>query len=580
METDFLPPHLRKYVVEQHYEKYTPIDQAVWRYILRQLRSFLSKNAHESYVEGLSKTGISVERIPRIEEISVKLKEFGWRALPVSGFIPPAAFMELQSLGVLPIASDMRSIDHLLYTPAPDIVHEAAGHAPILIQPEFAEYLRQYAQVAKKAILSREDLNLYEAIRELSDLKEMPGATTEQIKAAEAHLDKVSKSISHVSEASELGRMNWWTAEYGLIGTLDNPKIFGAGLLSSVGESKWCLSQKVKKIPLTVECIKQGYDITEPQPQLFVTPDFETLVKVLNQMADQMAFRLGGLEGLNKAIEAQSVNTAELSSGIQISGQIIEAITDAARKVAYLRLQGPSQLSFKDKQLAGHDKSYHLHGFGTPVGYLKEYPTKEPADLTRSEWADIGVEIGRAARLEFVSGVVVTGTLKSMTVLDGKTVLLSLNDAKAEYQGRILFDPTWGMYDMALGATVPSVFGGPADREAYGETEDFVAKRVPTPNYKPEELKLHKQYGLMREIREKNIQGSDLEKSLSEVLANHDKEFPQDWLLRLEALEVIKARASSSALHAKLEKDLQALAGKDEQTKNLIQDGIALSGTL
>ncbi|MEK2689108.1 aromatic amino acid hydroxylase [Bdellovibrio sp. GT3] len=580
METDFLPPHLRKYVVEQNYEKYTPIDQSVWRYVLRQLRSFLSKNAHESYVEGLGKTGISVERIPRIEEISSKLKEFGWRALPVSGFIPPAAFMELQSLGVLPIASDMRSIDHLLYTPAPDIVHEAAGHAPILIQPEFAEYLRQYAQIAKKAILSKEDLDMYEAIRELSDLKEMPGASATDIKAAEAKLDNVSKNISHVSEAAELGRMNWWTAEYGLIGTLDNPKIFGAGLLSSVGESKWCLSQKVRKLPLTVECIKQSYDITEPQPQLFVTPDFKTLVKVLNDMADQMAFRLGGLAGLNKAIQAQSVNTAELSSGIQISGQIIEAITDASKKVAYLRLQGPSQLSFKDKQIQGHDKSYHLHGFGTPVGCLKDYPQKDPSSLTRSEWADIGVELGRQARLEFASGVLVTGTVKNMTVLEGKTVILSMTDAKAEYQGRVLFDPAWGVYDMALGATVTSVFGGAADREAYGETEDFVAKRVPAPNYKPEELKLHSQYGRLRDLREKNIQGADLEKSLSDLLANHDKEFPQDWLLRLEALEISKARLSNSPLLAKLEKDLQALADKDETTKNLIQDGIALSGNL
>jgi phenylalanine-4-hydroxylase len=580
METDFLPPHLRKYVVEQNYEKYTPIDQAVWRYVLRQLRNFLSKHAHESYVEGLGKTGISVERIPRIEEISAKIQEFGWRALPVSGFIPPAAFMELQSLGVLPIASDMRSIDHLLYTPAPDIVHEAAGHAPILIQPEFADYLRQYAQVAKKAILSKEDLDLYEAIRELSDLKEMPGATKEQIKAAEAKLETVSKGISHISEASELGRMNWWTAEYGLIGTLDNPKIFGAGLLSSVGEAQWCLNQKVKKIPLTVECIKQGYDITEPQPQLFVTPDFKTLVKVLNQMADQMAFRLGGLAGLNKAIEAQSVNTAELSSGIQISGQIIEAITDSSRKIAYLRLQGPSQLSFKDKQLPGHDKSYHLHGFGTPVGFLKDYPAKDPSDLTRSEWSDIGVELGRKANLQFVSGVTVTGTVKSMTVLEGKTILLSLTDAKAEYQGRVLFDPTWGVYDMALGATVPSVFGGPADREAYGETEDFVAKRVPAPKYSPTEIKMQSQYGRLRELREKNIQGTDLEKSLSDLLANHDKDFPQDWLLRLEALELTKARLNNSALLAKVEKDLQTLAAKDEQTKNLIQDGIALSGNL
>ena len=580
MEIDFLPPHLRKYVVEQNYEKYTPIDQAVWRYVLRQLKSFLSKNAHESYVEGLEKTGIEIERIPRIENISKKLKEFGWRALPVSGFIPPAAFMELQSLGVLPIASDMRSINHLLYTPAPDIVHEAAGHAPILIQPEFAEYLRRYAQVAKKAILSKEDLDLYEAIRDLSDLKEMPGSTAEQIKEAEERLDYVSKHITHISEGSELSRMNWWTAEYGLIGDIQNPKIFGAGLLSSVGESKWCLSPKVKKIPLTVDCIKQGYDITEPQPQLFVTPDFETLTKVLEDMANQMAFRVGGLKGLQKAIEAQSVNTAELNSGIQVSGQIVEAITDSKNEVAYLRLQGPSQLCYADSELQGHDKTYHAHGFGTPVGFLKNFPTKCPSTLSKEEWATVGVTIGQTAKLEYNSGVVITGKVKDITSRDGKTIIVALTDAKAEFNGRILFDPSWGTFDMAIGSTVVSVFGGAADREAYGEVEDFVAKLVPAPNYRQEELALHRQYGLLRELREKNLQGETLEKALTDLLATQDRDFSADWLLRLEAFELVKARLPKSSLHTKLEKDLATLGAHDEHTKNLIQDGLVLAGTL
>ncbi|MCK6596989.1 MAG: aromatic amino acid hydroxylase [Bdellovibrionaceae bacterium] len=280
-----LPQHLRKYIVEQDYSKYTPIDHAVWRFILRQLKKFLKVNAHECYLEGLEKTGITEDRIPSIAELSKNLEKFGWRALPVSGFIPPAAFMELQSLSVLPIASDMRSLEHLLYTPAPDIVHEAAGHAPILIHPEFSNYLKKYAQVAKKALISKEDLELYEAIRILSDIKENPHSNSEQIMEAEENLKFKSKSITHVSEASLLSRMNWWTAEYGLIGSLDKPKIFGAGLLSSVGESKWCLSDAVKKIPLSLDCLNYSYDITEPQPQLFVTPNFQTLTLVLEQMA-------------------------------------------------------------------------------------------------------------------------------------------------------------------------------------------------------------------------------------------------------------------------------------------------------
>ncbi|MCX7977845.1 MAG: aromatic amino acid hydroxylase, partial [Bdellovibrionaceae bacterium] len=237
-----LPSHLKKYVVEQNYDRYTPVNHAVWRFILRQLKNYLSVRAHEAYEEGLAATGIEIERIPRIENISEKISKFGWRALPVSGFIPPAAFMEMQSLGILPIASDMRTLEHLLYTPAPDIVHEAAGHAPMLAHPEYSDYLRRYSQVAKKAIISREDLDLYEAIRRLSDCKENPDSTPEDIAAAEKHLESTVRAMTHVSEAGLLSRMNWWTAEYGLIGDLKNPKIYGAGLLSSVGESQSCLS--------------------------------------------------------------------------------------------------------------------------------------------------------------------------------------------------------------------------------------------------------------------------------------------------------------------------------------------------
>jgi phenylalanine-4-hydroxylase len=580
METDFLPAHLKKYVVEQHYEKYTPIDQAVWRFALRQLKDFLSKNAHECYVEGLQKTGIEVEQIPHIDHVSKKLQEFGWRALPVSGFIPPAAFMELQSLGVLPVASDMRTLDHLLYTPAPDIVHEAAGHAPILIHPEFAEYLRRYAQVAKKAIISKEDLDLYEAIRDLSDLKEHPSSTPEQIKTAELKLEQVSKNMTHVSEATELSRMNWWTAEYGLIGTLENPKLFGAGLLSSVGESKWCLSDKVKRIPLTVDCINTTYDITEPQPQLFVTPDFPTLTTVLEEMAKTMAFRIGGLKGLQKAIQAHSVNTAELNSGIQISGEIRDALTDSDGRVAYLQVQGPTQLGFQDKELNGHDKSYHAHGFGTPVGFLKQFPTKCLSTFTADEWKQIGAQEGHALNLEFTSGVTVKGILKSRLAKGDRTLVLVLENATAAWNGKILFDPSWGTFDMALGSSVTSVFGGPADRIAYGETVDFVAKRVSAPHYTAQELALHQQYAALRKVREQKIEGAALELALTPLLKTQDQDFANDWLLRIEALELLKARAPSSKLVNKVEQDLARISGENKTAGSMIADGIRLSGAL
>ena len=94
----------------------------------------------------MAKTGITVECIPRMEGMNRILKDIGWAAVSVDGFIPPNAFMEFQAYNVLVIASEMRTIDHIAYTPAPDIIHEAAGHAPIIANPEYAEYLRRFGE--------------------------------------------------------------------------------------------------------------------------------------------------------------------------------------------------------------------------------------------------------------------------------------------------------------------------------------------------------------------------------------------------------------------------------------------------
>ncbi len=102
-----------------------------------------------------------------------------------------------------------------------------------------------------------------------------------------------------------LSRLHWWTVEYGLIGTLENPKIYGAGLLSSIGESVSCLEPHVKKIPYSIEAAQTAFDITTKQPQLFVCRDFQHLSDVLEEFASKMAFTVGGLEGINKAIESQ-----------------------------------------------------------------------------------------------------------------------------------------------------------------------------------------------------------------------------------------------------------------------------------
>ncbi|HVK61219.1 MAG TPA: aromatic amino acid hydroxylase [Bdellovibrionales bacterium] len=563
-----LPAHLRKYVVEQDYSRYTPVDQAVWRYIMRQLTDYLSEHAHPCYIEGLKRTGIDVDRIPEISRMSEKLEKYGWKAVPVSGFIPPAAFMELQAYGYLPIASDLRTIDHIMYTPAPDIVHEAAGHAPILIEPEFAAYLKSYAQVARKAIISREDMEQYEAIRVLSDLKEDPSSTPEQIEAANRKLADITAAMSDISEAALLGRMNWWTAEYGLIGSLEDPHIFGAGLLSSVGESKACLDSKVKKLPLTIECIDYSYDITEQQPQLFVTPSFAHLQVVLEQFAERMSFRRGGRYGLERAQRAATVNTVQLDSGLQVSGKL-KSFSAAGERIDYIQFDGPCQLSYGDKELEGHGRTYHAQGFGSPLGLLEGDVDLESLDL----------RIGADSELRFRSGVVVRGKLKSLlrTPNQKKLLVVAFDACTVTHGTSVLFQPEWGVFDMAVGHRVSSVFGGPADRMTFGETEDFVAKTIPRKSWDAITKYKHSLYAEVRSIREDLENGSlkadeAASDRLEKVYSKVEADLPHDWLLRLEILE-LSHRLPSDSWRQRLQLELKNLSS-DSTAKKFIEDGI------
>src|SRR5437764_14503831 len=118
------PKHLLQFAVDQRYDDYTSVDHAVWRFIMRQNVFFLREYAHKVYFKGLLNTGISFERIPRIEEMNDILVKIDWGAVAVDGFIPPAAFMEFQAYKVMMIASNMSQIHHIAFTPTHSIVHD------------------------------------------------------------------------------------------------------------------------------------------------------------------------------------------------------------------------------------------------------------------------------------------------------------------------------------------------------------------------------------------------------------------------------------------------------------------------
>ncbi len=526
----FTPPHLRKYIVPQNYEKYSPEDQAVWRFIMKGINRNLSFYGYKGGLEGLKKTGIRQDKIPKIFNIDKKLQKFGWRAVCISGFIPPRAFMEFQMNKILPIASEIRSIQHIFYTPAPDIVHEAVGHIPFLTNPVFSKFLAKYAQTVLKAISSKEDRERYEAIRNLSDLKENPKSTTKQIQKQEERLKTVIKNISYISEAAYLSRFIWWTSEYGLMGSLKNPKIYGAGLVSSIGESLQI--KKVKKIKLDESSLNYRFDITDFQPQLFVAKNFEHLLEVLEIISNKLAFKRGGAYAVDQAIKSKTLNTVVLDSGLQISGVLKQAIKTTDKEIAFLKFSGPVQLAFKNKQLKGHGINYHKEGYSTPLKLITK--SKIPFHLwTDKELQKQGFKKGQKVKMLFKKGIKLEGKLD--TCLRAKNRLLVLtfkNSLIKDGKGHVLYHPSWGPFDLAVGSSVISVFSGPADNKTYKRQDDFEPSKVPQRIITTKQDKKFQIYTKIERL--KKLSDSQVEKLIKEL-----KKQDNAWLMALELLAAI-----------------------------------------
>ena len=567
-----LPRHLKQFIVNQHYEHYTPIDHAVWRYVMRQNYSYLKDVAYYPYIPGLQKAGLTIEKIPDLQEMNDALGKIGWGAVTVDGFIPPAAFMEYQAYRVLVIAADIRQLKHIEYTPAPDIIHESAGHAPIIADKDYHEYLSYFGSIGAKAMFSAQDFELYEAIRALSILKEMPDADPEEIKKAEELLAYRQENIGEPSEMALLSRLHWWTVEYGLIGTLENPKIYGAGLLSSIGESVTCMQPDVKKLWYTIDTINYSYDITQPQPQLFVTPSFQNLIDVLETFANTMSFRVGGTHGLQKAVESKNTCTAVYSSGLQVSGIFTDFKKLNDNQPAFIKTAGPTILSFNNKLLRGHRKDHHKDGFSSPVGKLKGIAAPLE-DMTAPELNLLGIEAGKQAVLNFESGITVSGTVKNVLTIEGKNLLVTFTGCTVkDNKGEIVFNPLWGVYDMAVGEKITSVFCGAADKEAF---EEIVYKSITNTHhvqYDPATIELHKLY---QQVRDRRHKGGDFG-FLGNVWLRLQKKHHDDWLCALEILEILDHEEVEPGVASEIRTFLENKAQNEPALKKLISDGFYL----
>lgn len=567
---DRLPAHLKQFIIPQNYDDYTPINQAVWRYVMRKNVNYLANVAHESYLEGLKKTGINIDAIPNMYGMNRILQEIGWAAVAVDGFIPPNAFMEFQAYNVLVIACDIRQLEHIEYTPAPDIIHEGAGHAPIIANPEYAEYLRRFGEIGCKSISSSRDYELYEAIRLLSILKEAENSTQEDIDNAERQVEFLQQNMGEPSEMSKIRNLHWWTVEYGLIGTVENPKIYGAGLLSSIGESEWCMTDEVKKLPYDIHTAEVNFDITKPQPQLFVTPNFAHLSMVLEEFADTMALRKGGLSGVEKLIESKAIGTVELSTGLQISGIFTNVISHGGEPV-YIQTSGKTALSYREKELVGHGTDAHADGFGSPLGKLKGI-NLAIEDMSPRDLMAYDIFEGEDIVLNFegdisVQGTVVTGTRN----IQGKILLIKIKNCTVKHGDKVLFQPEWGVYDMAVGKEVISAYSGPADVHSFDMITHVPSSKTIKANRTQLKDKLENLYRQVREIRNGNSSDSQLQ----EILMTVSTDYPKDWLLALEIAEIAKNKNNTKLLD-KAKNHLNQIKIQRPEVAHLIENGLEL----
>jgi phenylalanine-4-hydroxylase len=316
-----------------------------------------------------------------------------------------------------------------------------------------------------------------------------------------------------VSESTKASRLYWWTAEYGLVGTLERSRIYGAGLLSSIGESSRCLTSSVRKVPLSVACVDQDFDITRMQPQLFVARDFDHLFEVLEAFEATLAWKRGGDYGLEEALRARTVNHLLLAEGLEVTGRVARLIPGPPREggMATLAavLEGPILVSRGGQ--SGQAEPWAgpaLVVFGAPDAGAGPFTLALPGGLELS-----GVR-GDGPQAEGLRGAL---------------------------QGRPLDLPASALLFPSEG--LPGVAGGPGDPETwdrwFGDHDPFGGGEAETLARQRKAEALPARLGeLYQEVARMRMNGPARIDRLLEIREELGQ-YPEDWLLRSEVGELL-----------------------------------------
>ena len=217
----------------------------------------------------------------------------------------------------------------------------------------------------------------------------------------------------------------------------------------------------------------------------------------------------------------------------------------------------------------------HPHGFSTPLGLVENQrrclSTFSPSDLER-----LGLRRGECATLNFASGICVDGKVSAWTYYAETLAIITWVDCSVTLGSRLLFDPAWGDYDMAIGTSVCSVFGGPADRAHYGETDDFVAKTIPPKKYLPQQLLSHQFFHQLRDLRQATPD-RDARARFALLLEKYLESASYEWLQGVELLELSFKLNAPEEVRSRLLATLAPDRFSASSTRECVQDGVKLA---
>jgi phenylalanine-4-hydroxylase len=237
VETRF--SHAAPYLGRQCYERYTKDEHAIWAELVRRRTPQIEKFACREYLDGYEFVGIEESRLPSLERISERLQpRTGWKTTPVSGFLPAPAFFEMLANREFPSTTRLRDRGSLEYTPEPDIFHDVFGHVPMHAHQVFADFLERYGELCA----TTEDANILE----------------------------------------QLGRLFWYTVEFGLIWQEGELKMFGSGIISSHRECSNVLEGRCEVRRFDLEAVlNTTVKADEIHKVLFAIDSFDQMYEAL-----------------------------------------------------------------------------------------------------------------------------------------------------------------------------------------------------------------------------------------------------------------------------------------------------------